>query len=305
MHNLGIQHYRESEFDKAIECFTAAIEVNPKKNSSLSYLVNISIELKEYPKALEYAKLAVELSPQNLELANLCLCLALCGDINVAYSNLDKLDNNSKEYWRSLVLIQDVDEKVEEALANLEVYFQNFGYEYQFSIKKAYYLADLGRFDELQKWISFLEDNLQIQAHDYNNLGYKIQGMDVELDLAIKLYRKAVSLDPGSVPMWKNLQTALGDRGDHEEGISISEEALRQHPKDPGIVGNMGLFLLNAGKFTEYSRFITERSVDYFGFNLSDEQKQAIIESASNDVDLNSLRTAESWMSYLKTLGEI
>ncbi|PVG03146.1 TPR-like protein [Serendipita vermifera] len=85
--NLGVTHYHLKQFDKAIECWKAAIEIDPTSADAHTNLASAYImSPPSRPQlALEHLQIAASLAPEDGEIAfNLAAVLEACGQLEAA-----------------------------------------------------------------------------------------------------------------------------------------------------------------------------------------------------------------------------
>ena len=84
--NMGVAYRKQEEYEKAIEAYKKAIEINPKKDSAYTNMGNAYAEQKEYEKAIEAYKKAIEINPKD----------------DSAYFNMGVAYTEQKEYEKAI-----------------------------------------------------------------------------------------------------------------------------------------------------------------------------------------------------------
>jgi len=136
--NMGIAHKNKKEYDKAIEAYKKAVEINPQKDEAYyNNMGNAYGDKKEYDKAIEAYEKAVEINPQREE----------------AYYNMGNSYRNKKEYDKAI----EAYKKAVEINPQKDEAYNSMG--------NAYY--SLGQLDEVIKALS-----LALHINPNNSLAY-------------------------------------------------------------------------------------------------------------------------------------
>lgn len=275
-HNLGIHYYRKGKAAEARGYFLKALELFPNKHSSLSYLINIAFQEKNYAEAETLARRAYGIEPGELERGNLALAIALNGHVADAKKYLLDWDSKSKEFLRVSAYIAELEDDIPAALDYIDEFSKVYGLEHQLCVKRAFLLLADNKLSELKAWLTFAEENIVFRASDYNNLGWNLYQATLDNEFAAELFEKALLIDPTEVASWKNLQCCYLDLNALPKAIEVSRRALKYHPNDPGIFNNMTQALLRSGRFTEFGEALVGKVVSAVGGGLSAEQQETL-----------------------------
>lgn len=106
LYQRGAQYYQLSLYEQALNDLQKALSLTPEKekdmvNREYSLLADISIEMKDYAKALEYVNNALALEPDNYsdlyKKGNICLYLGKGEDAYNAFKSMNRLKSRSQE----------------------------------------------------------------------------------------------------------------------------------------------------------------------------------------------------------------
>lgn len=90
------------------------------------------------------------------------------------------------------------------------------------------------------------------------NLGF-LHRRHQRLDEARRVLRAAAAIEPRNPVVWLNLTSTYVNEGDAQAGEVVAREALRHCPESPHIRWNLGLLLLEQGRWREGWREYTHR----------------------------------------------
>lgn len=191
---MGRIYRREGKYDKAIEAYTAAIDLSPKEADIYIFRGYCYDELGEYSKAVKDYTKAIEHDPQ----------------LAVAYSNRGRIYLNMEDYQKALNdFIKAIALKPDFANA-----YNNRGYTY----------SSMG---EYQKAINDLTKAIDINPqfpNPYKHMGtlkYKCE----EYDQALEYLNKAINLDESYKDAYETRAKVYHALGDHEKAKKDEERA--------------------------------------------------------------------------------
>ena len=198
--NEGYDWYNKQDYDKAIECYQKAIELNPD-NANAYHGMGVAYEYKQdYDKAIECYQKAIELNPKDA----------------VAYYNMGNAYYNKQDYDKAIECYQ----KAIELNPKDAVAYYNMG--------NAYYNKQ-----DYEKAIEWYEKAIKISpkyADAYNNMGnayYNTQNYDK----AIECYEKTIEIDPKHTYVYYNIGNAYKNgKQDYEKAIECYEKAIEINP---------------------------------------------------------------------------
>ena len=208
------------EYNSAISDFDKAIELDPKFASAYNNRGCAYNDLGEYDKAISDLDKAIELDPKDAELYNNRGC---------AYNSLG-------EYNKA---IPDLDTAIELDPKFASAY-NNRGYAY----------TNLG---EYNKAIPDLDTAIELDpkfASAYNNRGYAYNSLE-EYDKAISDFEKAIELDPIYANPYKHYGVTLKKRGDFAKALELITKAIELNPKYKGAYEERAEIYRSLGKIAE------------------------------------------------------
>ena len=220
----GWTYQNRKEYDKAIEHYTEALNLNPQlvtayNNRGLNY------EAKGYfDYALEDYNRAIELKPDHV----------------TAYLNRGNVYDNKGDYDRAIINFN----KVIELSPNLAEGYNNRGNTYK---NKGDYDRAL---DDFSKTIALKPDD----ANAYNNRG-NAHNRKGDYDRAIVDYTQAIKLDLNHFAAYLNRGNAYNNKGDFEQAIENYTQAIQLKPDDANAYNNRGAAYNSKG---DYDRAIVD-----------------------------------------------
>jgi tetratricopeptide (TPR) repeat protein len=151
-------------------------------------------------------------------------------------------------------------------------------------------------------WIKHLEKNHYLSPSDYNNIAWILYEEKWDLKYSADLLRKSVKGDPTILAAWKNLQCVLGDLMEIEEGIVVSDQALKYYPDDPMVIMNRAKFLFMSGNIRECTSYMMKELSRVFGGNIPVSE----IEETMNQSFMNAgIKDLESFEKLFKAALQI
>ena len=200
--NNGVSFIKTSKYEKAIECFDKAIELDP--NSAIAYnnRGNAYYYLKQYEGAIKDYNKAIEQDPNY---ANTYYSRGR------AYYNLKQYERAIEDYTRAIVLDPNY---ATDANA-----YHNRGWAY-YNLKQ-YEIA----IEDYNKAIA-LNQNFAVA---YNNRGFAYYYLS-QYEIAIADYDKAIELNPNLAEAYNNRGVAYKNLGQYERAIEDYDKAIELDP---------------------------------------------------------------------------
>lgn len=298
LYNIGIYYRDKRRYDEAIEYYLRALAMKPDKTSVLGHLVGIYFSRKEYANALEYAEKAYSFENNSINLANLCIAIALVG---MKADAIDKAEGliDTKYYEKIRAFIFYSSEEWAHCIAEIDKYFQHWGFDYDLSVKKVYCLIYLEDIYEAISWLTEIEEKHYLYAFDYNNIGWMFYERKLDLRYSAKLLRRAVEGDPTILAAWKNLQCVLGELNEVEEGLLVSDRAINYFPDDPGVIMNRTKFLFLSGEIRQAANYSIQEFTRLFGNELSSNEIEKMINESFTKAGIKNVASAEAIIKAL------
>jgi len=212
----GCIFYNEGNYDKAIECFKRALEIETDKTVRQN-LGNAYHAKKDYDKAIDYFKRALEIEPNNASIQK---------SLGNAYYSKEDYDKAIECFEKAAILAPEQAE-----------IFSDLGCAYYG--KKNYAKA----IDCLQKVLS-MDPNSQV-ANMYLGIIYRATK---NYDKALEYFEKSAEIEPEE-PSYCD---AIGNiyhviKKDYDKAIEWYEKALNRQPQDAEILTNIGIAYCQKG----------------------------------------------------------
>ncbi|MDR0829278.1 MAG: tetratricopeptide repeat protein [Prevotellaceae bacterium] len=312
----GNKFYDEQDYDKAIDCFQKAIELNPYYAEAYKRLGNVYFDIQDYDKVIEYNKKAITLKP----------------DYEAAYFNTGLAYRNKQDYDKSIEYFQKVIElNPDDANAYLNIgdaYFQKQDDDktiefWQKAIDlsphnpnndKMYFAIGCLYLDG-QKFEEAVEnfDKAVAINIDYKDAWY-FRGIalmqDEKLDDAIKSFDHALIIDPEDKDCLFNKALAMSEVARCEDAIGSFDKALAIDPNDAKIWNSRGVTMSRLHKWKEAlenndkaleinpnsAEIWKNRGLFFWGLKMLDEA----IESFDKAININPLfEQSWCWKGYV------
>jgi tetratricopeptide (TPR) repeat protein len=302
LYNIGIYYRDKGRYDEAIDYYLRALAIKPDKTSALGHLVGIYFSKKEYAKALEYAEKAYSFEKNNINLSNLCIAIALAGKKTDAIAKAEGL-GDTKYHEKIRAFIFYFSEDWANCIAEIDKYFQLWGFDYDLSMKKVYCLIYLNDIDKAISWLNEVEEKHYLYPSDYNNIGWTLYEKKLDLRYSVKLLRKAVEGDPTILAAWKNLQCALGELKEVEEGLLVSDRALNYFPDDTGVIMNRTKFLFLTGEIRQAANYAIREFTRLFGNELPAQEIEKMINESFANAGIKNIESLETIIKALAKIG--
>ncbi len=214
--NRGLVFLSKQEYDKAIEEFQRALELNPSFTGALINLGTARMQKGETDKAIQHFHEALKRDPKSIETENL---------IGNAYMKKKDYQQAEKHLMRALAIEPDFPD----ALNSLGILYEN-----------------MGRLEEAINQYKKVIEIDRYYAEGYNNIGniWKKRG---KADQAIQWYEKAIDADPFFIGSYNNIALIHQEKGDFEKATQFIEEALDKAPTNAFVMNNLGSLYFSQG----------------------------------------------------------
>ena len=250
--NWGIALNNQGMFDKAIEKFEKATEMDPRLADAYSNWGSALTHFRKYDEAIEKFKKAIEINPQHaIAYYNWGTALNNLGMFDKAIEKFEKaaeINPQIADYysdWGFVLLNQGkLNEAIEKLKKATEINPQHANAYYNWGIA----LGNLGVFDKaIVKFEKATEINPQI-ADYYSNWGIALNNLGM-FDKAIEKFEKATQIDPQLADAYTNWGAALTHFRKYDEAIEKFKEATEINPQLAIAYYNWGTALNNLGMF--------------------------------------------------------
>lgn len=146
------------------------------------------------------------------------------------------------------------------------------------------------RVEEAISWLKDVEKKYYFRPTDYNNIAWTLYEKKLKLDYSAELLKKSVNGDPTQLAAWRNLQCVLAELMEVEEGLKMSDQALKYYPDDPGIIMNRAKFLFLSGDIRKCANYAIKEFTRLFGANMPPSEiektiNQSLMNAGINDID--------------------
>ena len=175
LNNMGVAYHDREEYEKAIEAYRKAIDLDPRYFETFCNLGTVYHDVKEYEKAEEMYKREIAINPKYPKV----------------YNNLGALYNDTGEYEKAIDAYRKA---IELRPDQMEMHF-NLGLAYQHA-------------GEYEKSIAAYKRAIRLKPdypNAYNDLGVSYHKSG-KLEKAIEAYEKALELDPDNAVIQNNLK---------------------------------------------------------------------------------------------------
>ncbi len=294
--NLGWAYWHSRKIDKAWNVGATLVKLDPENVAFMTFLANTEIERKNYPRAIELTKRALQLAPDDKN-ASMVLARALFRGKREteALATLDKLaavyPDDASIRFRKAAFLSDLGRK-KEALAALETLLAAEPGNAAYRRTRAKILSDLGQPEEAKaEWRSLTRK--QVDADSMLNLGWtywhekNIEGareiavlllklddknptflrfmanMEIEsmnYPEALRLSERALELQPGDRDAMLTQSKALFRLQRVKEASAVLKTLIAKFPDHPGVQYHWAELLARMGKYDEalvyYDRLI-------------------------------------------------
>ncbi len=207
--NMGKSYNYKGEYDKALEYFQKAIELNPKNDDAYSGMGVSYYQQKEYDIAIESYQKAIELNPKN----------------DNGYLIIGGSYYNKEEYDRALEYFQkaiELSPKNDNAYGAMGVYYNNKG--------------------EYDKAIEYFQKAIELNPKSYStyyNIGFAYNNKE-EYDSALEYFQKTIELNPKNDSAYIGMGASYHDKGEYDKALESYQKAIKLNPKNDNAYYNMG-----------------------------------------------------------------
>ena len=293
LYNIGIYYRDKGRYDEATEYYKKALKIKPDKSSALGHLVGIYFLKEEYQKALEYAEKAYSYEKDEINLSNLCMALGLIGKKEEALIKTDEL-KGTKYREKIRAYIFHAAGEWENCIKEINTFIELWNFDYDLSLKKLYCLINMDKIEEAIITIKDVEKKYYFHPSDYNNIGWRLYEKRLKLDYSAELFQKAIKVDPTLLAAWKNLQCVFGELEKVEDGLKISDEAIKYFPNDPGIIMNKSKFLFFSGNIRDCASYLIQEFSKMFGGEMPRSQIEEMINQSFFNAGIKDIESFET-----------
>jgi tetratricopeptide (TPR) repeat protein len=196
---IGKIYYEKDEYDKAIEFYSQAINLNPKDDNAYNNMGIAYANLKEYDKAITAFQKAIELNPK----------------YDIAYNNMGLAYNGLKEYDKAITAYQkaiEINPKDDEAYYNIgNAYYNLKGYD-----------------NAITAYQKAIEINPK-RYEAYYNMGIAYSNLK-EYNKAITAFQKAIEINPKKYEAYYNMGLTYDKLKEYDKAITAFQKALENMP---------------------------------------------------------------------------
>lgn len=232
------------QYSKAIEVMKKAIKADPDDMQMRYYLALTYEESGDYSNAIaEYNKL-IAAAPQNtkpyLNLGYLYMQMELYGEAEDIYTTLLNIAEPMAEYYIYLSKIQLLMDKYEEAENSLLKGLKKFEQNDEIHFNLAILYEEQDRFDDM---IRHLRRTIALNPNHsdaLNFLGYSYTEKGINLEEALSLISKSLSLKPDNGYVTDSLGWVYYKMGDYEKAVEVLKKASSIVANDSVIFEHLG-----------------------------------------------------------------
>jgi tetratricopeptide (TPR) repeat protein len=318
---LGEAYYHAGSAEKARAALERAAKLNPTAPQPMITLAFVLAEkLKDYPKALEAARAARKLAPDNVALAGLLGRLSYrTHDYGTAVPLLQEYVRSGKadaDALYDLALAQSSFGQTIEARANLNTYLATPGGTRLVDGKELLALIDFqdGKADA-RKAESVAQARLQKDASDVPSLatlGFVAQ-QNGKYSEAAQKFEQALGLSKQLPLLQRQLAILYADQlQDDRKALEFGSKARLKFPNDPDLAIALGKASYRTGDFSSAVRLLNEglnrqtNATAYYFLGMSyhkllkkSEAKAALSKALASNLDPNYATTAASTLKEL------
>ena len=261
-HNEGIDLHRSGNYEKAVQCYDRALEIDPKgadvwnnKGVALKNLGHYDEAVQCYDRALEVdPKYARAWLNKSVALGN----LGRYGKAVQCYDRALEVDPKDADAWYSKGVALDALGRYDEAVPC---------YDRALEIDPKY--ASHRVIGDLRLQHRALEVGPKY-ARAWYNRGVALKNLG-HYDEAVQCYDRALEVDPEDARAWYSKGVALGNLGRYNEAIQCFDHVLEIDPKNPYAWHNKGFALKNLSRYDEaiqcFDRALEIDPEDAFAWN--------------------------------------
>ena len=219
---IAFLYFSLKNYERAIEQFEKALDINPENPSALYGLADVYFELKDYNKALEYASLLVKYSPDE---KNFLFYFKILFELKKYSEIMEVWGEISSQYQEDsdiLYIISKTDIQNKKQILEKIVSSEPNNFDSRFDLAKLFYAEkDYRRAIEL-----FLEANsIKNTGDNYYYLGLSYFAI-AEFDLAINSFLSAVKYNPKNPDYYLSLSKAYIENFWFEEALISCKKSI-------------------------------------------------------------------------------
>ena len=199
-YNLGLLMQERGQLEESIIYYKKSIAINPNFDQAYNNLGNVLQETGQYDEAYSYYQQAIKINPKHFEtevnLGILCMKMEEFGRATKHFQKVLQLNPQYPEAYNNLGLILWQQGKIEEATVC---------FRHALKINAAFPGA-------------------------YTNLGNVLLKECGDIDKAIALYNRAISVDLNNFEAFNSLGYALHQKGDFDQAVKAYQKAVEINP---------------------------------------------------------------------------
>jgi len=216
----GKEHYKNKNYEKAIEDFKRAVDVDPNYKTGYYNIASSYDHLKKYDEAIKYFKLAIEIDPSYKDAEN---------QLGLIYFSKEDYVSAIAHFLRVIQIDP-----------NYAVARYNTGDSYR-------------KLKDYDNAIEFLKQSLSIDPeylNAENKLGL-VYWEKKDFRAAIEHFTRATEIDPKYKSAWYNIGSSYNQLEEYDNAIPPLEKAIEIDPNYRDAHNRMGIVLFNAKKYSE------------------------------------------------------
>ena len=253
-YNKGVDLHRSGDYEKAIQCYDRALEIDPGYTNAWNNKGLALRKLDRYAEAIQCYDHALERDPKDAGTwNNKGLVLRKLGRYAEAIQCYDwalEIDSGYTNAWNNKGLALRKLGRYAEAIQCYDRALKiDPGYTNAWS-GKGVVLSNLDRYAEA---IQYYDRALEIDpeyTNAWNNKGNALDDLGRYAE-AVKCYDRALEIDPGYTNAWNGKGVALSNLDRYAEAIQCYDRALETSPGYTNAWNNKGLALRKLGRYAE------------------------------------------------------
>lgn len=223
---------RVEDIQKALAYYIKCLEINPYSDASMYQISNILVMGGDYENAMQYAKKATEIDPDNiwyqLMLANLYHAVDKKDSAIVVYNNIIKKYPERKDLYFNLAALYGEYGKRRKALKIYEELEKKYGKNEMISIAKEQIYSKVGKVKKAEKELIYL---IQIYPEELKFYGmmaelYSARGMD---EKAKEIYDNIFRKDPDNGLAQLSILEFYRKKGEYREVFTILDKIINNN----------------------------------------------------------------------------
>ena len=242
----GLALHQQGHLDQAKAIYEQILKIQPKNFDALQLLGTLSLQIKNYSKAIEFLTKAIQINSGHAPTYNnrgiAMMEIKRFDEALLSYKSAIKINPIYPEaFFNRGIALQEL-KRLDEALVcyNKAISFKpNYMEAYS---NRGNVLKDLKRFNEA---IKDYEKVLEIQpyfAQAYYNKGIALHGLH-RFDEAVLSYSQAINILPTYEPAFRNRGVALQELERYEDALANYNQAIAVKPDEAEAYYNRGIVL--------------------------------------------------------------